>query len=391
MLPRNDASKRRRAGMGQTMSRGWKLLLAPSERMAEVIGLLLIGIGIVIDAVTGPDYSNLLFYIPPLTYVAWFSGRRVGWTYVALVAVIIVVVDLLESGEIHDPRAAGYNALTRIVTTAFVYWTVYKLRRTVVALRGANARLERLNDHKNLLFGVISHDLKNPFNAILGYADLLERSAERLPPERLKEYVRNLREGARRAFDLLGNLLHWAQLQLESATLRPGAIDVAPLLERCVEAQRGAAVVKGLEIAIEPTPPGLQLLADPAAAETILRNLLANALKFTPAGGRVTVGARAVPGMVEIVVADTGVGIPETRLPTLFDLIAQRSTAGTGGESGTGLGLIVCRELAVRSGGRIEVESRLGRGSRFAVALPEAPPAEISALAPSPFPLAGEG
>jgi signal transduction histidine kinase len=376
------------------MSRAWKLLLAPSERTAEVIGLMLIGIGIVIDAVTGPDYSNLLFYIPPLTYVAWFSGRRVGWTYVALVAVIIVVVDLLEAGEIRDVRAAGYNALTRIVTTAFVYWTVYKLRRTVMALRDANTRLERLNDHRNLLFGVISHDLKNPFNAILGYAELLERSAELLPPERLKEYVRNLREGARRAFDLVGNLLHWAQLQLESATLRPGSVEVAPLVERCAEAQRGAAAVKGIEIAVEPARVGLRIHADVAAAETVLRNLLANAVKFTPSGGRVTVGARAVAGMVEIVVADTGVGIPENRLPTLFEIVAQRSTVGTGGESGTGLGLVLCRELTTRSGGRIEVESWPGRGSRFAVTLPQgAAPTDDCALSPtmSPLPLAGEG
>src|SRR5262245_60097901 len=132
------------------MSTGWKLLFEPSERAAEVIGLVLIGIGIVIDTVTGPNYTNLLFYIPPLTYVAWFSGSRVGWTYVGLVVVIIVAVHLLESAEIDDVRAADYNALTRIVTTVFVYWTVYKLRRTIVALRDANDRLEQLNEQKNL-------------------------------------------------------------------------------------------------------------------------------------------------------------------------------------------------------------------------------------------------
>ena len=148
------------------MSTRWKFLFAPSERAAEVIGLLLIGIGFAIDALTGPNYSNLLFYIPPLTYVAWFSGSRVGWVYVSLVAVIIVVVHLLESSDIQNIRAADYDAFTRIVTTAFVFWTVHKLRRTIVALRNANAGLEQINDQKNLLFGVIAHDLKSPFNAI---------------------------------------------------------------------------------------------------------------------------------------------------------------------------------------------------------------------------------
>lgn len=376
------------------MSKGWKLLFAPSERAAEVIGLMLIGVGIVIDAVTGPDYSNLLFYIPPLTYVAWFSGRRVGWTYVALVAVIIIVVDLLESGQIHDVRATGYNALTRIVTTVFVYWTVYKLRRTIVALREANARLERLNDHKNLLFGVISHDLKNPFNTILGYAELLERSVERLPAERVKEYARNLREGARRAFDLLGNLLQWAQLQLESATLRPVSVEAAQLIARCAEGQQATADLKGVEIMIEPVSAGLQLHADLAAAETMLRNLLGNAVKFTPPGGRVIVGARAVAGTVEIVVADTGVGIAEGRLPKLFEIAAHHSTDGTDGESGTGLGLVLCRELAARSGGHVRVESWLGRGSRFTVTLPQGTALAADrdpSQALSSLPLAGEG
>src|SRR5882672_8940143 len=318
---------------GWSMSTRWKILFAPSERAAEVIGLLLIGIGFAIDALTGPNYSNLLFYIPPLTYVAWFSGSRVGWVYVSLVAVIIVVVHLLEESDIQNIRAADYDAFTRIVTTGFVYWTVHKLRRTIVALRDANAGLERLNDQKNLLFGVIAHDLKSPFNAILGYAELLERSSDRLPTTRVKEYAGSLGEAARRAFDLLANLLQWAQLQMERATLQPGHVEVQLLVERGVEAQRAAAALKGIEITVEPVPAGLQVYADFAAAQAVLRNLLGNALKFTLPGGRVTIAARAVAEMVEIAVDDTGVGIPESRLPTLFEVVPHRTTTGTGGEA----------------------------------------------------------
>jgi signal transduction histidine kinase len=352
------------------MSTRWKILFAPSERAAEVIGLLLIGIGFAIDALTGPNYSNLLFYIPPLTYVAWFSGSRVGWVYVSLVAVIIVVVHLLEESDIQNIRAADYDAFTRIVTTGFVYWTVHKLRRTIVALQHANAGLERLNDQKNLLFGVIAHDLKSPFNAILGYAELLERSSDRLSTARVKEYAGSLGEAARRAFELLANLLQWAQLQMGRAALQPGHVEVQLLVERAAEAQRAAAALKGIEIVIEPTPAGLQVYADFPAAQAVLRNLLANAVKFTLPGGRVTIAARMVAGMVEIAVEDTGVGIPESRLASLFVIAPDRSTSGTAGETGTGLGLILCQDLVERSGGRIVVESRLGRGSRFTVALP---------------------
>ncbi len=360
------------------------MLFAPSERAAEVIGLLLIGIGFAIDALTGPNYSNLLFYIPPLTYVAWFSGSRVGWTYVVLVAVIIVVVHFLESGQIEDAPAADYDAFTRIVTTAFVYWTVHKLRRTIVALRDANAGLERVNDQKNLLFGVISHDLKASFNALLGYAELLERGADKLPSARVREYAGSLGEAARRAFDLLANLLQWAQMQMDRAALQPGAIEVQLLAERGAEAQRGAAALKGIEIVVDPAPAGLQVYVDSAAAQAVLRNLLDNAVKFTPPGGRLTIGARAAAGMVEISVDDTGVGIPESRLAGLFEIAPNRATAGTGGETGTGLGLILCRDLVERSGGRMSVESRLGRGSRFSFTLPRAPESEQSTLPQAP-------
>src|SRR5262245_60860561 len=332
-----------------------ELLFAPSERAAEVIGLVLIGIGFAIDAITGPNYSNLLFYIPPLTYVAWFSGSRVGWVYVGVVSIIIVVVHLLASAETPRGRAADYNALTRIVKTAFVFWTVNKLRRTVVALRDANERLARLNEQKNLLFGVVSHDLKTPFNAILGYADLLERPPDKLPPERAREYASRLGEAARRAFELLANLLRWVQLQMDSTALQPVSVEVRLLAERCVEVQSPAAALKRLEIVIDPIPAGLRIHADFAAMQAVLRNLLANATKFTLPGGRITVGARAVGDKVEISVADTGVGIAESRLPRLFSFGPDRSTLGTGGETGTGLGLILCKDLVERSGGHLAV------------------------------------
>src|SRR5262249_10225723 len=169
-----------------------------------------------------------------------------------------------------------------------------------------------------------------------------------------------------------GNLLQWAQLQMESTALQPGSVDVELLVGCCVEAQQGAATLKGIEIVVDPPPTGLQVYADFAAVQTVLRNLLDNALKFTRPGGHVTIGAHVVDGMVEIAVGDTGAGIPESRLPELFHIAASRPSIGTAGESGSGLGLILCRELVTRSGGRIPVESRLGRGSRFTVVLPQA-------------------
>ena len=167
---------------------------------------------------------------------------------------------------------------------------------------------------------------------------------------------------------------------MERATLQPGHVEVQMLVERGVEAQRAAAALKGIEIVVEPAPAGLQVYADFAAVQAVLRNLLGNAVKFTLPGGRVTIAAQAAGGMTEISVDDTGVGIPESRLASLFEIIPDRSTTGTAGEAGTGLGLILCQDLIERSGGRIAVESRLGRGSRFTVALPCDPPEDPSTV-----------
>ena len=172
---------------------------------------------------------------------------------------------------------------------------------------------------------------------------------------------------------------------MERAALQPGHVEVQLLVERGVEAQRAVAALKGIELVVEPVSAGLQVYADLAAAQAVLRNLLGNALKFTAPGGRVTIGARAAAGMAEISVEDTGVGIPESRLAGLFVVAPNRSTTGTAGEAGTGLGLILCHDLVERSGGRILVESRLGRGSRFTVALPCDPPLEPSTVSKLPM------
>src|SRR5262249_11101147 len=140
--------------------------------------------------------------------------------------------------------------------------------------------------------------------------------------------------------------------------------------ERCVEVQSPAAALKRLEIVIDPIPAGLRIHADFAAMQAVLRKPLSNSPKFTLPGGRITVWAPAVRDKVEISVADTGVGIAESRLPRLFSFGPDRSTLGTGGETGTGLGLILCKDLVERSGGRLTVESQLGRGSRFTFTLP---------------------
>jgi signal transduction histidine kinase len=238
------------------------------------------------------------------------------------------------------------------------------------ALREVNRRLQELDLEKSKLFGVISHDLRSPFNAVLGYAELLERGAHDENPDRIKRYARDCRDAARSAYDLLDNLLQWARLQMRRVELAPAVFETISMIDRCIETQRAAAGLKKVEIAKELIDRDLTCFADFAAAETILRNLINNAVKFTPTGGRVTIAARADGNFTEVSVQDTGVGIADHRLDKLFALATEPAAAGTQGERGIGLGLVLCKELVERSGGRIAAESDVGRGSCLRFTLP---------------------
>jgi signal transduction histidine kinase len=347
-----------------------RIAYQPSRREADLIGLALVVVGCGVDALTGPDYSPLLFYVPSVMYVAWFCGRGVGWTSCALISAGIFFLHYGDHGAAGGLRSVDYNAITRILTIAFVYWIMCRLRRNTLDLRNTKLRLEDLNRQKDTLFGIVSHDLRNPLSAMISFAEVMRRSADRLPPEQLKEYAQQCYDAASRACALLRDLLDWAQLQMNSPTPERTSFDVGQLLEDCVADARTTAQAKAIDLSVEVDAAPLHVYADRAAVKSVLGNLLNNALKFTMPGGRVTLTARPQEQAAEIAVQDTGVGIPENRLSDLFAIDRVRSTTGTQGEVGTGFGLLLCRELVERNGGRIAVTSKVDEGSRFAFTLP---------------------
>lgn len=260
-------------------------------------------------------------------------------------------------------------------------------RRIGVELERAHADLARLNAEKDRFFSIIAHDLKSPFNALLGFSEVLLTRAPVMPPEQVLEYVQIIHDSGKAAYELLENLLEWSRLQLGRMDIRPEAVPLERLADRVVTLHRLAASEKG--ITLRHAMNGTTVHADPAVVDTILRNLVGNALKFTESGGSITVSAtpcRNHRGHLEIAVADTGVGMSAQKVADLFHIDRAVSTAGTRGERGTGLGLILCHELTEKSGGRIRVDSAPGMGTTFRVTLPDAAAIAAQASPPSSAP-----
>lgn len=229
--------------------------------------------------------------------------------------------------------------------------------------------LEKLNTQKDNFFAIVAHDLRSPFNALLGFSQLLSASAETATPTKIAEYSNSIHSAANQAYKLLEDLLDWSRLQLDRIEFLPEDFNLSDLVDTCHQRYELVAAGKDIRVLNE-TPAGIHVMADINMVDTILRNLVSNALKFTPAGGTVAVTANEHDGRIFVSVRDTGVGIPPDRLNKLLELGETKSTTGTDGETGTGLGLQLCRELIDKHDGELTIESAPGSGSVFTFSLP---------------------
>lgn len=234
-------------------------------------------------------------------------------------------------------------------------------------------QLQDLNLQKDKLFSIIAHDLKGPFNSVIGFADLLVARAGHLSSDKVADYARLVRDSAISVHGLFDNLLAWAAFQIRDAAPRFVAVDLAVAAAESIEPLQAMAAEKGITInsAIAETAPGVHVLADEDLLRIVLRNLVSNGIKFSHAGGVVRIAAVADP-MVRISVQDTGVGMKSEDVADLFRLDRNISVPGTRGEKGTGLGLYLCHDIVARHGGTITAECAPNQGCVFHVSLPRA-------------------
>ncbi|MEG3620332.1 HAMP domain-containing sensor histidine kinase [Magnetovibrio sp. PR-2] len=234
----------------------------------------------------------------------------------------------------------------------------------------AKEELEKLNQEKNKFFSIIAHDLRSPFTSLMGYTNLLKAQAENLSTEQVKDFANTIDQSANRVFKLLETLLEWAQLQMDRVDPQPDFITLNDIAQQTVEVLGPVATEKGLTLT--QSGDALKAYADPNMIDTVIRNLVNNAIKFTPEGGTITIGFETTPfGKAKVLVTDTGVGMSTSAAKKVFSLTDNVTTRGTNGEKGTGLGLTLCKELVELNAGLIDVTSQPNAGSTFSFTLPQ--------------------
>ncbi len=245
-----------------------------------------------------------------------------------------------------------------------------QIKQQKYELESQRDQLKNLNASKDRLFSIIAHDLKNPFQSIIGFSELLKNDFSSLNTEQVEEYLECIHTSSTTAYELLYNLLEWARSQTRSIKIQARPIGVRELCDDILNLFSGQA--KNKEIFLRnKVDKELLVVADPNMLKTILRNLVANALKYTSSGGSIAISGSLNGDMIDINVSDTGIGMKEEKVKTLFSLEKGKSTPGTSGELGTGLGLLVCYEFLQLNKGVFKVNSKLGEGSTFTISLPK--------------------
>lgn len=234
-------------------------------------------------------------------------------------------------------------------------------------LKEDEERLVRLNSTKDKLFSIIGHDLRSMFSGILGISDMLITNHVRYSEKKNEDYLRLINSTAEQAFILLENLLAWAKSQTGQVDYNPELLNVDEIISNVVEVLDSSARIKNISLNhIKTCEPMVK--ADRNMINTVLRNLIQNSIKFTNSGGRVDVFALMSENCVEVTISDTGIGISEEKYKNLFSLSS--STSGTANEKGSGLGLLLCKELIDKHNGSMDVLTESGRGSSFIFTLP---------------------
>ena len=227
--------------------------------------------------------------------------------------------------------------------------------------------LMQVNAFKNRLFSIIAHDLKSPIYALRNlFRNMQEYD---LPASDIKEMVPEVVNELTYTTSLMENLLQWARSQMQADSVKPQVIDIPGLMAEVGRLLRLQAEAKQIQISMK-TDESICAYADKDMVNLILRNLLSNSIKYTPERGRIEVGVRRGVSEVEVYVRDTGMGMSADALEKIHEN-SYYTTKGTAGESGTGLGLMLCKEFVVRNGGRLAIESAVGKGSVFTFTLPE--------------------
>jgi len=238
-----------------------------------------------------------------------------------------------------------------------------------VKIEESEQKLKDLNAQKDKFFSIISHDLKSPFVALLGYTEILLEEFNTLTQNEIKEFISSINKASRNVFNLLENLLEWSRIQTGRIVYIPDYINIHKIVLSVLDLLEENAKRKNI-LMQNKIENNSFAYADDNMVNTIIRNLVSNAIKFTEESGRISIISERVNDNLVLSVKDTGLGMTADTISKLFKIDVHHTTIGTGKEKGTGVGLILCKELVEKNGGEIWVESEPGKGSEFKFTLP---------------------
>ncbi len=257
--------------------------------------------------------------------------------------------------------------LSLIIVSLIIYGYFHK-KRINAKLLELNSKLTELNATKDRFFSIIAHDLRGPFQTLLGFSEILSTNIDELSKKEIKTFYTQINLTLNRQYELLNNLLDWARLQIQNFNIVCEKISLYEVLNEAIETLSLSAREKNIEL-INDIPRELKIFADKNMLQLVLRNLIVNSIKFSYKDDIVKVSTKQKENLVEITVADNGVGITENDLEKIFRIDVQHSTPGTSNEKGTGLGLILCKEIIEKHGGKIWIKGEKGKGTKVSFTL----------------------
>lgn len=236
-------------------------------------------------------------------------------------------------------------------------------------LRQSEMQLEEINKNKNRFFSIISHDLRSPFNSLLGLTKFILDDFDEFSKEEIKDSVYNLHQVSEGLYNLIEDLLDWSRIQFDRIEFQAETFNLNEMVTFVINSLKSVARDKNITI-VNLVPKNCTIRADQHMINTVIRNLVGNAIKFTPKHGLVKISSGFDIDDIIISVEDTGVGMKNEITSRLFKMESKVSTSGTEGEAGTGLGLLICKEFVEKHSGKIWVKSQPGKGSNFFFRIP---------------------
>ncbi len=282
----------------------------------------------------------------------------------------IPIIFITAKSETEDIITGFELGAVDYITKPFIGSELIARVKTHLSLKATKESLMEEVATKNKFFSIISHDLRSSFGIIQSFVNIIQNNRELLSPEEIDELLEDIGKTSKNTLDLLQNLLEWARSQTGRLNFKPEKFEVHEVSGNIVKSFKNNASNKNIKLNSE-VKSGHEVFADKNMVSLVVRNLVSNAIKFTPQNGNIKIDSSEGDSYIKIEVSDSGVGIKKERIPSLFKIDSIISTPGTEKEQGNGLGLILCKEFVEHNGGEIGIESEEDNGTAIWFTLPK--------------------